>query len=109
TGAWLRQSPSPDELSRGELGDVFAFLLLAAGQKNMIGAKGSVRGHDDADRSVDPRKFLDGCNILHITHAGAAVCGRKNYPHEPELAQFLHRSQRKLARLVPIHKLTQDL
>ena len=75
----------------------------------MIRAERGVRGHDDADRSVDAREFLDRGDVLDVAHAGAAVLRRENHPQHPELAQFLDRGQRKLASLVPLHDVRADL
>ena len=106
---WLGQSPRADKLSCRQLADIFLLLRFVAGEKNMIRAERSVRGHDDAHRSVDAREFLDRRDVLDIAHARAAILRRKDRAQQSELAQFLDRGQRKIARLVPLHDVRLDL
>src|SRR5262249_25853274 len=48
----LGQPPAAEELPAAELGNVFAFLLLMAGDPDVVRAERRVRRHDDADRAI---------------------------------------------------------
>ena len=74
----------------------------------MIRAQRGVRCHDDADRSVDARQFLNGRDVFDVAHASAAVFWRKDCAQHPEFAQFLDRGQRKLTGFVPVHDTRLD-
>ena len=54
-------------------------------------------------------EFLDGRDVLDVAHARAAVFGREDRAHQPELAQFLDRRQREFAGLVPLHDVRSNL
>ena len=68
-----------------------------------------MRRNNDAHRTIHPRKFFDGGDVLHVAHAGAAQFRGKNDSHQAQLAQFLDRGQRILARLVPFHDVRRNL
>ena len=97
------QAPRSEELARGQLGNVLALLLFVAGDKDVVGTQRSVRRDGDSDRTIHARKLFDGGNVLDVAHARAAVLGGKDGAQQPQLAQFLHRRQRKLAGFVPLH------
>ncbi len=107
--ARLRQPPRANELPRCQLGDVLAFLLLASSHKNMIAAQGRMRRYDDAHRPVYARELLDRNYVLDVAHTRAAVFAREDDPHQPELAELLHRLAGKMRRFIPLHYIRQDL
>src|ERR1700730_18581840 len=63
---------------------------------------------DDPHRAIHARKFFDGCDVLDITHPGAAVLGRKHDAQQTELAEFFDRRQGKFAGFVPPHDVRLD-
>ena len=65
--------------------------------------------HDNADRAIHARKLFDDRDVLHIPHARAAVLRWEHRSHQPQLADFFNRVQRKLSRLVPLHDVGADL
>jgi len=75
----------------------------------MIRAERRVRRHDDSHRAIDAREFLNRCYVLDVTHAGAAVLGRKDGSKQSKLADFFNRRERKFAGFVPLHDVGLDL
>ena len=67
-----------------------------------------MRRDNDAHRAIHPRQLFDGDHVFDVAHAGAGIFGGENCSQQSELAQFLDRSQRKLASLVPLHDVGQD-
>ena len=75
----------------------------------MVRAKRGVRGNNNPDRPINPRKLFDDHHVFGIAHARTAVFGGEDSTHQPQLANFLDRGQRKLTGFVPFHNVGSDL
>src|SRR5207244_3243078 len=75
SGRGFRQSPCANVLTRRQLAHVLLLLGFVACDKDVVRAQTGVRRDNDTDRSVHPRELLDGGNVFHISHAGAATLG----------------------------------
>ena len=108
TSLRLGQRPAPQLLALRQRHNVFLLLLFAAEFIDVIGAQRIVCGHDDSDRAVHTRQFLDDDRVFRVAHPGAAVLLRKNHAQKSHLGQLGYQFGRKLRGLVPFHHMRQD-
>src|SRR5215831_13246800 len=81
----LGETPGTDVFSGRQLADVFLLLRFVTREKNVIGAKRSMCGDDNADGSVNARKLLNRGDVFDVAHPSTAVLLRKYDAHQPKL------------------------
>ena len=72
SGFRLGQRPAADPLARRELRDISLALLVVGGSEDVIRAERIMRGDDQPDRRVDPRKLLDDDRVIDVAESRAA-------------------------------------
>ena len=102
------QRPAADPFAGGELRNVLAPLLVAAGDINVIGAERIVRGDDQADGGIDARQFFDDDGVLDVAEARAAQFLGEDGAQEAQLAGFFDDVERKDLLFVPLEDVRAD-
>ncbi len=95
-------------LAGGEFGEVALFLAFGAGEEDVVGAEGIVRGNDDTDGAVDGGELFDGEHVVDVAEACAAVFGREDDAEEAHLAELLDDIHGELGSLVPAEDVGGD-
>src|SRR6185312_8227501 len=109
TGAGFSESPAAEPFAAGELGNIFAALLLGSGEKDVVDGQRIVRSDNNADGSVHGGKFFDCEHVIDVREPGAAVFDGNDHSQEAHLAELLHHFGGKLAGFVPLHHIGSDL
>ena len=107
-GFGFGERPAADPLAGGQFGEVAPPLLVAAHFVDVVRAERSVGGHDDADRAIDAREFLDDDGVLDVAEPGAAQFLGEDGAHVAELAEFPDDFEREGLRFVPLHDVRGD-
>ncbi len=105
----LGERPAAEPLAGRQLGEVAPLLLVAAHFVDVVRAERGVGGHDDADRAIHAREFLDDDGVLDVAEPAAAKFFGEDGAHVAELAELPDDFERKGLRFVPLHDVRGDL
>ena len=84
-------------------------MLFRAGDKDVAGAQGRVRGNDNAHRTVNASELLNHGHVLDVTQTGAAIGRRKDHAHQTQLRELAGDFAREALGLVPLHDVRPNL
>ena len=109
-GAGFRfgERPRSNPFAGGELGNVLAALLVAAGDIDVIGAQRIVRRHDQAYGRIDARELFNDDGILDVAEPRAAQVFREDGSEKAKLAGMFDYVERKDLLFIPAQNVRTD-